>query len=290
MPELPEVETVRRGLVATTPGWSFVGGDVLLDRAVAAPSPQEFLAGITGCTIATWQRRGKYLIGTLQRSGRSAGWLGAHLRMTGQFLWLDPAAPLHHHTRLRLRLRSGEASTPERELRFVDQRTFGHLWWVPPDRPIEQVITGLAKLGPEPFDDAFSIDYLAQRLRQRHKTIKATLLDQDLVAGLGNIYADESLFLAGIWPETPGAELTPDQIARLHHSIRQVLTASLAAGGTTFSDFVNLQGVNGNYGGEAWVYNRKGQPCRVCGTPILRLKIAGRSSHVCPQCQPRSNY
>ncbi len=284
MPELPEVETVRRGLAAATPGWLLVGGEVLLERAVAAPEPRDFLAGITGCTIDPWQRRGKYLFGQLLRDRQPAGWLGAHLRMTGQFLWVDPGISVHRHTRIRLRFRSG---TTTRELRFVDQRTFGHLWWVPPDRPIEQVITGLAKLGPEPFAAEFSIDYLAQRLQKRHKTIKATLLDQDLVAGLGNIYADESLFLAGIWPETPSAALSPPQIARLHQSIRQVLETSLAAGGTTFSDFVNLQGVNGNYGGEAWVYNRKGQPCRTCGTPIERLKIAGRSSHVCPQCQPR---
>lgn len=285
MPELPEVETVRRGLATATPGWLIVGGEVLLDRAVAAPKPEAFLAGLQGCCLVSWKRRGKYLLGELQRAQRPAGWLGAHLRMTGQFLWVDPATPVHQHTRIRLRLRSNAI---ERELRFVDQRTFGHLWWVSPDRPIEQVITGLAKLGPEPFDPAFSIDYFAERLRKRHKTIKATLLDQDLVAGLGNIYADESLFLAGIWPETRAADLSMEQVGKLHQQIRQVLEASLAAGGTTFSDFVNLEGVNGNYGGEAWVYNRKGQPCRVCGTAIERLRIAGRSSHVCPQCQPRS--
>ncbi|NEQ27673.1 MAG: DNA-formamidopyrimidine glycosylase, partial [Microcoleus sp. SIO2G3] len=118
--------------------------------------------------------------------------------------------------------------------------------------------------------------------------IKNALLDQSLVAGVGNIYADEALFLSQIHPETPSASLTRSQIDRLRQSIVQVLQASIGAGGTTFSDFRDVQGINGNYGGQAWVYDRAKQECRRCGTPIERIKLAGRSSHFCPHCQPRS--
>ncbi|MCG9884241.1 MAG: DNA-formamidopyrimidine glycosylase [Cyanobacteria bacterium] len=282
MPELPEVETVRRGLADTTVGWSLEGGEVLLDRAIAAPAPDRFLKHLTGCQIHQWHRRGKYLLGELRRQGGPGGWLGVHLRMTGQLRWLDRTAPLGPHDRVRLWTVQGSAA---RELRFSDIRTFGRLWWVPPGVEPATVITGLAKLGPEPFDGAFTGAYLKKSLAGRSRSLKAALLDQALVAGLGNIYVDEALFLSGLHPETPGAALTAAQGDRLRDTIRKVLTDSIAAGGTTFSDFISLTGVNGNYGGVAWVYRRTGQPCRVCGTAIARIKIAGRSSHFCPRCQ-----
>jgi formamidopyrimidine-DNA glycosylase len=172
-----------------------------------------------------------------------------------------------------------------RELRFVDQRTFGKMWWVPASEAPENIITGLQRLGPDPFSADFSVEYLVRQLKNRQRSIKTALLDQALVAGVGNIYADEALFLSGIRPETLCADLQIDQISRIRTSIIQVLQASIEAGGTTFSDFLNVQGVNGNYGGVAWVYGRTGEPCRVCGTSIQRFKLAGRSSHFCPKCQ-----
>ncbi|NWF58042.1 MAG: DNA-formamidopyrimidine glycosylase [Fischerella sp.] len=341
MPELPEVETVRRGLNQLTLNQEITGGDVLLHRTIAYPlSVDDFVAFIQGSAIATWHRRGKYLLAELTPSlgeegelgapttdrewelgargrvgegeklgegdgnrGRggemnnskllshsstppllhsstpSAGWLGVHLRMTGQLLWLHRDEPLHKHTRVRLFFKD------DWELRFVDQRTFGQMWWVPPKQAPESIITGLAKLAADPFSPEFTTEYLAEKLPHSRRPIKTALLDQAVVAGLGNIYADEALFLSGILPETPCADVQPEQIERLRSAIIKVLEASIEAGGTTFSNFLNVKGVNGNYGGVAWVYNRAGEACRVCGSAIQRTRLAGRSSHFCIQCQ-----
>ncbi len=287
MPELPEVETVRRGLQQVTLDCAISNGEVLLARTIAYPdSPTAFLEGLQGAAIAQWQRRGKYLLAQLtypQSSGsklQSAGWLGVHLRMTGQLLWLPRSAPLQKHTRVRLFLGDRQ------ELRFVDQRTFGQMWWVPPDQEPTAIMTALARLGPEPFGPDFSAQYLTERLKQRRCPIKNALLNQTLIAGVGNIYADEALFRSGIHPNTLAATLKPAQIDKLYASVLAVLQAGIEEGGTSFSDFMNVQGINGNYGGMAWVYDRKGQPCRVCATTIQRIKLAGRSSHFCPNCQP----
>jgi formamidopyrimidine-DNA glycosylase len=199
--------------------------------------------------------------------------------MTGQLLWVHRDEPLHKHTRVRLFFGS------KQELRFVDQRTFGKMWWVPPGVAVESIITGLQKLGVDPFSPEFTVEYLASKLQNRRRPIKTALLDQSVVAGLGNIYADEALFLSGIRPETLCINLKTEQIERLRSHIIQVLETSIAAGGTTFSNFLNIKGVNGNYGGGAWVYNRAGKPCRVCGTAIERIRLGGRSSHFCIQCQ-----
>lgn len=285
MPELPEVETVRQGLNQVTLAQPIGGGNVLLDRTIAHPfSSAEFLTHLTGSEIVQWHRRGKYLLAELGRAAgtanaQPAGWLGVHLRMTGQLLWMHQDEPLQKHCRVRLWFPQG------RELRFVDQRTFGQMWWVPPARPVTEIIAGLAQLGPEPFSPEFSVAYLAAQLQGRKRPIKNALLDQSLVAGVGNIYADEALFLSGIQPQTLSAALTMPQIERLHGAVVKVLQDSIEARGTTFSDFRDVSGVNGNYGGIAWVYDRKGQPCRVCQSPIERTKLAGRSAHFCPTCQ-----
>ncbi|MBD2106143.1 DNA-formamidopyrimidine glycosylase [Nodosilinea sp. FACHB-13] len=282
MPELPEVETVRRGLERVTPGHRLEGGQVLLARAIAYPANDEaaFLTGITGTSLSAWHRRGKYLLGQLTQSDDSpGGYLGVHLRMTGQLLWLDPKTPVQPHCRVRLWL------SDNHELRYVDQRTFGRLWWVPPGVAPTSIMTGLQTLGPEPFDEEFSLDYLRQRLSRSRRPIKNALLDQRLVAGIGNIYADEALFLSGIRPLTLSDRVGSKQLQRLHRAIREVLITSIESGGTTFSDYRDIYGINGNYGGVAWVYDREGQPCRRCDTPICRLKLAGRSAHYCPQCQ-----
>ena len=279
MPELPEVETVRRGLNNLTLNQKILGGEVLLPRTLAYPSEIDaFWQGITGVAIAQWQRRGKYLLAQL-RSDRSAGWLGVHLRMTGQLLWLERDAPLQKHTRIRLFFADNY------ELRFIDTRTFGKVWYCPPELELESVITGLQKLGPEPFAADFSVEYFTQQLQNRRRLIKTLLLDQAVVAGIGNIYADEALFKSGILPDTVAADLERKQIAKLHQAIIDVLQTSIDKGGTTFSDFLNLLGVSGNYGDAALVYGRKDQPCKVCGTPIEKIKLGGRSSHFCPNCQ-----
>ncbi len=307
MPELPEVETVCRGLNHFSLDREILGGDVLLESSIARSiSATDFLTKLKGKSIERWYRRGKYLLAELsQRRGggrcvpallpvpalllpapapssilpSKTGWLGVHLRMTGQLLWVNGDEPVPKHTRVRLLLEGNQ------ELRFVDQRTFGQMWYVPPETEVSSVITGLKLLGPEPFSAEFSIAYFAQKLHRRARPIKTALLDQSLVAGLGNIYADETLFVAGVLPTTLCADLTEVQIGRLHSAIIQVLDKAIDSGGTTFSNFLNVQGVNGNYGGVAWVYNRKGQPCRTCGTPIERIKLAGRSTHYCPVCQ-----
>jgi formamidopyrimidine-DNA glycosylase len=159
------------------------------------------------------------------------------------------------------------------------------MWWVPPGVAVESIMTGLATLAADPFSPEFTVEYLASKLQNRRRPIKTALLDQSVVAGLGNIYADEALFKSGILPETLCIDLQLKQIERLRTAIIQVLEISIEAGGTTFSNFLSVKGVNGNYGGVAWVYNRAGEACRVCDTPIMRIRLGGRSSHFCPQCQ-----
>jgi len=280
VPELPEVETVRRGLEQQVSGFVVARVEVLRARAVASPPlPELFCSALEGCTVRQWLRRGKYLMASLERGGEPAGHWGVHLRMTGQFLWMQTPADPCRHTRIRIWNPEGQ------ELRFVDLRSFGEMWWVPPGEPLDSVMTGLRRLGPEPFSAEFSPQHLASKLAGSSRPIKTALLDQALVAGVGNIYADESLFISRIAPHTPSHALKPDQLERLHRALVEVLQASIGAGGTTFSAFRDLTGTNANYDNAAWVYRRGGQPCRVCGTPIRRDKLSGRSSHWCPSCQ-----
>ncbi len=280
MPELPEVETVRRGLDPMTCDIPIQDGSVLLSRTVAfPPDPDSFITGLQDCTIKAWHRRGKYLLAELKKSNQAAGWWGVHLRMTGQLLWVHPDSELQKHTRVRIFFKGNQ------ELRFVDTRTFGQMWWVPPGTEVPEVVTGLQKLGPEPFSADFSLKYLGDRLKKSRRPIKNALLDQRLVAGIGNIYADESLFLSGILPTCPTHRISKAKLEKLHGAIVQVLKDSIGAGGTTFSDFRDIKGINGQYGGQAWVYNRTGEDCRACGTTIERIKLGGRSSHFCPKCQ-----
>jgi formamidopyrimidine-DNA glycosylase len=200
--------------------------------------------------------------------------------MTGRLLWLVRSQPVGIHTRVRLFL------DRDWELRFDDQRTFGKMWYVPQGVAVSAVIKGLAGMGAEPLAEEFAPEYLAQKVKNSGRSIKTLLLDQRVVAGIGNIYADEALFLAHIHPCTLGKNLTMAQITSLHGSIVSVLTTGLEYGGTTFSNFQDVNGKQGNYLDRAWVFRRTGQSCRLCGTKIARLKIGGRSSHYCPRCQP----
>jgi formamidopyrimidine-DNA glycosylase len=284
LPELPEVETVRRGLERQTLGFEIDRVEVLRARAIAAPpEPAAFCQALEGSKLLGWQRRGKYLVASLTRPGsdnpEDGGHWGVHLRMTGQFLWLNQPQEPCRHTRVRLWNREGD------ELRFVDTRSFGQMWFVPPGTPVETVITGLQKLGPEPFSDSFTGAYLKKKLAGSIRPIKNALLDQALVAGCGNIYADESLYVAGIRPQTRSGSVSLQRLEALRNALVTVLEQSIGAGGTTFSDFRDLSGTNGNYGQAAWVYRRCGMPCRHCGTPIERERLGGRSSHWCPSCQ-----
>lgn len=282
MPELPEVETVRRGLEQQTNGSRIDHVEVLLPRVVAAPADSDaFAQALAGRTIQGWDRRGKYLLGRISDgAGQTAGLWGVHLRMTGQFLLLAPEAPVCPHTRVRIRLVGrGE------ELRFVDMRSFGRMWWVPPGAEPAAVIGGLSRLGPEPFSGDFTAAYLRERMRGSARPIKNALLDQALVAGVGNIYADEALFAAGIRPDLPSGRLKTRRLQHLRDALVTVLERSIGAGGTTFRDFHDLTGRNGNYGAAAWVYRRQGSPCRRCGSVVQRIRLAGRSTHWCPNCQ-----
>ncbi len=276
MPELPEVETVRQDLQRLTLGLRILAAEVLLPRTLAYPGKEEFEQGLAGTCLTQWRRRGKYLLGSLD----SAAVLGVHLRMTGQLLWVQGSAPLPAHTRVRLRLEQGW------ELRFVDPRTFGQMWLVPAGVEPETVIAALQSLGPEPLSPAFSEAYFQAALQKSRRPIKTALLDQSLVAGVGNIYADEALFLSGIHPLTPALQLSDSAKARLRETLIGVLQVGLEQRGTTLRDYRDLRGLNGNYQGQAWVYGREGDPCRLCGTPIQRIKLAGRSAHFCPRCQP----
>ena len=283
MPELPEVETVRRGLNTLTVNKTFEGGEVLLPRTLAYPlSVDKFVPCLQGLAIAEWQRRGKYLLAQLANDEQEhQGYLGIHLRMTGQLLWTQQTEKLQKHTRVRFFFKDNQ------ELRFVDTRTFGKVWLVTDQPQVQNIITGLKKLGPEPFSEEFSIAYFTNRLSKSGRNIKTFLLDQNVVAGIGNIYADEALFKSKIHPQTIANKLNSKQIKSLHQAIIIVLQTAIDQGGTTFSDFLNLLGVNGNYGNSALVYGRKGEPCRVCQTPIAKIKLGGRSTHFCPQCQPK---
>jgi len=282
MPELPEVETVRRSLNTSTCDRTITNTEILLERTIALPNQQEFKQGLQGNQILQWHRRGKYLLAELTNTS----WLGVHLRMTGKLLWGDSALSVHKHTRVRIYFEG------DRELRFDDQRTFGQMWLIPVGSKPEEAIAGVKKLGMEPFDPNFSSKYLQSKLVKNgektvgNRPIKNSLLDQTIVAGIGNIYADESLFLSGIHPQLTSNQLTESQLVKLAQAIPQVLSDGIAHGGTTFSDFVDIAGEKGNYINSAWVFRRTGKACKVCGVTIERIKLGGRSTHFCPNCQP----
>lgn len=274
MPELPEVETYVRELAPLLYGRRVTAAQVFWPRTIAAPGVDTFPALMIGQQFARFGRRGKFML----LGFASGSTLIVHLRMTGH-LQLEPAAAQpDKHTQVVLDLDSGE------RLFYRDARKFGRIWLVNDVTPV------LAKLGPEPLDDQFMVDNLAQRLAGRHAAIKALLLDQSIVAGVGNIYADEALFRAGLHPLRPGGSLHPDELVRLHAAIRAVLAAGIAGagsslGGSNIQNYRRPGGQPGNFQEEHRVFQRTGQPCVVCGAPIVRIVVAQRSSHFCPHCQ-----
>ena len=282
MPELPEVETVRKGLEHQLKEFLIHRIEVLTERSISSEGGSEvFTEKIIGLEAGEWLRRGKYLICKLYlpRNRTFAGWWVIHLRMTGYLQWFKKEHPICPHTRIRIWNKEGS------EIRFVDMRNFGQMWWVPPECIPEEKIHGLSKLGPEPFSKEFNSLYLENSLRERKRSIKASLLDQSIIAGVGNIYADESLFEARIIPTRESRTLSRLEISKLSACLKKVLKTSIGKGGTTFKDFRDLKGLNGNYGEQASVYRRQKKPCRNCGELIVKTKVCGRGTLWCPKCQ-----
>ncbi len=268
MPELPEVETVARGLQQRLPGSTITGAAVYWPRTLARPAPDEFRARIVGRRVESVGRRGKYVVITLDR-----GYLLVHLKMSGRLFVAPAGKALGPHIRAVLDLDDG------RQLLFRDARKFGRIYLV--DR-LEEVT---APLGPEPLAADFSLEDFSRLLGRRSGRLKSMLLNQEFLAGVGNIYADEILFVARLNPLRRADTLTASDQARLYQAIRSVLQRAIAACGTTLPDrnYLDAEGRAGDYRAE--VYGRSGDPCLVCGAPIERLVVGGRSTHFCPKCQ-----
>ena len=290
MPELPEVETVRRGLQKKLTNFIIKKVEILRDSTVAYPKDnKEFIKGLNNSLILNWERRGKYLIASLKKIKENQnnvnktfddnGFLIVHLRMTGHFNFINHPKKPCKHTRVRF------FDNKQNELRYIDIRCFGQMWWVKNGIMPREIIKGLALLGPEPFSKEFNTQYLKKIFKNRKRSIKSVLLDQTLIAGIGNIYADESLYSAGISPFREAKTIKFFELKKLKESIIKVLKKSIGSGGTTFSDFRDLEGLNGNYGMQANVYRRTGKECRKCKNIIQRKKISGRSTHWCGKCQ-----
>jgi len=273
MPELPEVETIKNTLAPLISGDTLIKAHILHPAVIKYPSIETFAKNIEGKTIISLGRRGKYLLFFFEEGGR----LVVHLRMTGRMLCARPQEPLLKHTHVIFDLASGA------QLRFSDTRRFGCLWLLGPGE--EDCYTGMSKLGPEPFSADFNVAYLKGTLGKRKVNIKQGLLDQRMVAGLGNIYVDESLFAAAIAPTRPAASLTDREWKELTAAIVCVLQTSITHNGTTFSDYLDGRGQKGDNISYLKVYKREGQPCSHCGNTIQRIKVAGRSSFFCSQCQ-----
>ena len=291
MPELPEVETVKRGLEKKLKNFIIKDIEILRSSTIAFPTNnEEFIEGVTNSKVGKWQRRGKYLIANLEKyteareknnlaSYKANGYLIIHLRMTGYFNWLKIIKPPCRHTRVRFFDKNNY------ELRFVDVRSFGQIWWVKEGLNPKEIINGLGSLGPEPLEKNFNIKYLNKEFSKRTKSVKSVLLDQKIIAGIGNIYADESLYEAGISPFREAKTINNEELIRLKDSIIKVLRKSIGSGGTTFSDFRDIEGANGDYSMQANVYRRSGEKCKKCNNIIQRKKLSGRSTHWCNFCQ-----
>ncbi|MGW0464324.1 bifunctional DNA-formamidopyrimidine glycosylase/DNA-(apurinic or apyrimidinic site) lyase [Streptomyces sp. NPDC003027] len=287
MPELPEVEVVRRGLERWVAGRTVGEVEVLHPRAVRRhpAGGEDFAARLKGHRLGTARRRGKYLWIPLADSDASV--LG-HLGMSGQLLVQPETAPDEKHLRIRVRfddtVTSAAGAAGGTELRFVDQRTFGglSLHENTPDG-LPDVIAHIAR---DPLDPAFDDAAFQAALRLRRTTIKRALLDQSLISGVGNIYADEALWRARLHYERPTASLTRPRSAELLGHVRDVMNAALAAGGTSFDSlYVNVNGESGYFDRSLDAYGREDEPCRRCGTPIRRRPWMNRSSYFCPRCQ-----
>lgn len=282
MPELPEVETVRRGLAGRVTGRPVDRVEVGRERTVRRTSPEAVVDGLTGTTILGANRRGKYLLLPLD----SGDEVMIHLRMSGQVL-IVPAGwerPTHTHVVMHL---DAVPEAGREELWFVDPRTFGEVVVFDPAR-VGTEIPDLARLGVDPIVDDLSLPVLRNLLRNRRRLLKPFLLDQHLIAGIGNIYADEILHAARLRPDRLSDELSPRSERRLHDAIHHVLREAIDAGGSTLADaqYVDVAGQVGSYQEGHAVYGRAGERCRTCGIGWIRRTVsAQRSTHYCPKCQ-----
>ena len=277
MPELPEVEIVRRGLERHIVGRTIDTVQPLHPRALRRhlAGPDDFVAATAGRKITGALRRGKYLWLPVEDDA-----LLAHLGMSGQLLVGDPSRPLTPHVRVRITFTDSGS-----DLRFSDQRTFGHLSLAPGGAVLP---ASIAHIAPDPLEPVFDLAAVTARIRARRTGIKRALLDQSLVSGIGNIYADEALWRAQIHWAREAQLLRPAQISRLFASVQQVFAESLSAGGTTFDSlYVNVNGQSGYFERSLNVYGRAGFPCPRCGSPVRRDPFMNRSAFSCPRCQPR---
>ncbi|NOZ71224.1 MAG: bifunctional DNA-formamidopyrimidine glycosylase/DNA-(apurinic or apyrimidinic site) lyase [Chloroflexi bacterium] len=269
MPELPEVQTILNALTPHIVDIPIADVIIIWSGVIDRPPPEVFRDWLLGRRVTATSRRGKYLIFNLD-DGRS---LVIHLRMTGGMRVTPSSSPMHRHDRLAFRLSNGY------DWRFKDLRKFGRAYLV--EDPAEII----AKLGPEPLDGDFTAAYLGDKLKGRTAPIKSLLLDQRLVAGIGNIYADESLFRARIHPRRQAGSLNEAEVKALVQAIREVLQQALEEMGTTLRDYRRPDGSVGSFQNRLQVFRRTGEPCPSCGAPIERIVVGGRSTHFCPQEQ-----
>ncbi|MEY3733717.1 MAG: hypothetical protein RL347_1076 [Actinomycetota bacterium] len=283
MPELPEVEVVRRGLAPYLSDRRIASVEILDARSVRrhAPGPAHFVDALAGRQVRAVSRRGKYLWMTLGQDEA----LVAHLGMSGQLLLPDPAIDDEAHLRVRLVLEGAD-----RELHFVDQRIFGgmHIDDLVDDGLGGRVPESVAHIARDPLDPEFDEAAFSRQLRKRTSGIKRCLLDQSLVSGIGNIYADEALWRTRLHYDAPAERLTPGRVRELIGHVRDVMLEALAQGGTSFDSlYVNVNGESGWFDRSLSAYGREGEPCPRCGRSIVRESFMNRSSYRCPRCQPR---
>lgn len=269
MPELPEVETIKNELVPYVRGKRITDVAVYWSRTISRPPAEELCARLTGQEIKGLARRGKYLIFRLG-NGES---LIIHLRMTGALLVKPASDEPDQYVRAVIRL-DGLA------LHFRDPRKFGKMWLVDDENEV------VGSLGPEPLGKGFTPEVLAQLLAHRTAPVKALLCDQSLIAGVGNMYADEALFRAGIHPMRSGKSLSAEEIKWLHHAIQEVLRRGIRNKGASVTNYFRPDGAKGDAHKEFRVAHRGGEPCPVCGTPIERTVVRQRGTYFCPRCQP----
>ncbi|MEV8190976.1 bifunctional DNA-formamidopyrimidine glycosylase/DNA-(apurinic or apyrimidinic site) lyase [Rhodococcus pyridinivorans] len=282
MPELPEVEVVRRGLDAHVVGATVDSVQVLHPRAVRRhePGPRDLALQVTGQKVDSVERRGKYMWLVLEPADLA---LVVHLGMSGQMLVQPPTVPDEKHLRIRAVLDNGA------DLRFVDQRTFGG-WTLAPLVEVDgdRLPLPVAHIARDPMDPRFDPDAVVAVLRTKHTEIKRALLDQTVVSGIGNIYADEALWRARIHGNRPTDALSRPKLRSALDAATEVMAEALGQGGTSFDAlYVNVNGESGYFERSLNVYGRENEPCRRCGAPIRREKFMNRSSYSCPKCQPR---
>ncbi|AKT52262.1 bifunctional DNA-formamidopyrimidine glycosylase/DNA-(apurinic or apyrimidinic site) lyase [Arsenicicoccus sp. oral taxon 190] len=300
MPELPEVEVVRRGLESHVVG-RHVDAVTLTGVRVARrhlPGPRDLESRLTGQDVLAADRRGKYLWLVVGRDEIPSGALVLHLGMSGQLLVQPATAAPQKHLHATLDL-TDPATGPGSQLRFVDQRTFGGLAWAdlvpdPATGPGEEgrrafgIPASIVHIAPDPLEPAFDRAAVVRRMKARHVAVKRALLDQGLVSGIGNIYADEALWRAGVHGLRDTDALTRPALGRILDHAADVMREALAQGGTSFDAlYVNVNGNSGYFDRSLDAYGRQGLPCRRCGTPMRREAFMNRSSHSCPRCQPR---